>query len=152
MVGYIPVRKHGCTSSALAADAKVLTSCSSDCFKGNTIGQLHARERGDRLTAAMEDSVLEGSLGPVVEALQALYGVGFVGAVTFTVEVGDVRRFDHPRCLMAYLGLVPAEYSTGESTRHGGIIKAGNKTGKAPRRTNGNAVFKPRIRACSPMS
>lgn len=53
-------------------------------------------------------------------------GVAFMTAVTFVVEVGDVRRFDNPRQLMAYLGLVPSEHSTGERVKRGGITKAGN--------------------------
>jgi len=90
------------------------------------LAERHAQECSDRLISAMEYLVSEWSLAPVVEALQALRGVGFIGAVTFAVEVGDVRRFDHPGQLMAYLGLVPSEYSTGGSTRRGGITKAGN--------------------------
>ncbi len=61
-----------------------------------------------------------------VEALQALRGVSFVTAVGLVAEVGDIRRFTHPRELMAYLGLVPSEYSSGPSVRRGGITKAGN--------------------------
>ena len=45
-------------------------------------------------------------MAPVVEAYQAMRGVGFMTAVTFVVEIGDVRRFDSPRQLMAFLGLV----------------------------------------------
>ena len=41
-------------------------------------------------------------------------------------ELGDLTRFRHPRELMAYLGLVPSEYSSGPSVRRGGITKAGN--------------------------
>ena len=63
---------------------------------------------------------------PVVDALQALRGISFVTAVGLVVEVGDIRRFDHPRELMAFLGLVPSEYSSGPSVRRGGITKAGN--------------------------
>ena len=63
---------------------------------------------------------------PVVDALQALRGVSFVTAVGLVAEVGDIRRFTHPRQLMAYLGLVPSEYSSGPSVRRGGITKAGN--------------------------
>lgn len=44
----------------------------------------------------------------------------------FLAEVGDLRRFDNPRRLMGYLGLVPSECSTGDSVRRGGITKAGN--------------------------
>jgi transposase len=62
----------------------------------------------------------------VVEALQALRGVSFVTAVGLVTEVGDIRRFDHPRELMAFLGLVPSEYSSGPSVRRDGITKAGN--------------------------
>ena len=56
----------------------------------------------------------------VVKHLQALRGVGLIAAVTFMVEVGDVRRLDNPRRLMTYLCVVPCERSTGESVRRGG--------------------------------
>ena len=62
----------------------------------------------------------------MVDALQALRGVSFVTAVGLVVGGGDIRRFDHPRQLMAFLGLVPSEYSSGPSVRRGGITKAGN--------------------------
>jgi transposase len=41
-------------------------------------------------------------------------------------EIGDITRFSNPRELMAYLGLVPSEYSSGSKTRRGAITKAGN--------------------------
>jgi transposase len=41
-------------------------------------------------------------------------------------EVGDFRRFTDARQLMAYLGLVPSEHSSGSTVRRGGITKAGN--------------------------
>ena len=41
-------------------------------------------------------------------------------------EIGDLRRFDNPRQLMGYLGLVPGERSTGDNVRRSGITKAGN--------------------------
>jgi transposase len=65
-------------------------------------------------------------MAPVVEAYQAMRGVAFVTAVTFVAEIGDVRRFETPRQLMAYVGLVPSERSTGEQVRRGSITKAGN--------------------------
>jgi transposase len=67
------------------------------------------------------------SMAPVVEAYQAMRGVSFVAAVTFATEIGDVRRFDNPRQLMAFLGLVPSERSTGESVRRGGLTLTGNR-------------------------
>jgi transposase len=90
------------------------------------LAERHTRERVNRLTAAIEEQVPNWSLCNVVEALQFLRGVALIGAVTFMTEVGDVRRFDHPRQLMAFLGLVPSEHSTGMSTRRGSITKAGN--------------------------
>jgi transposase len=41
-------------------------------------------------------------------------------------ELGDLTRFEHPRQLMSYLGLIPSEYSSGERRRQGSITKAGN--------------------------
>lgn len=41
-------------------------------------------------------------------------------------ELGDIARFKHPSQLMAYLGLVPAEHSSGAKIRRRGITKAGN--------------------------
>jgi transposase len=63
---------------------------------------------------------------PCRAALQSLRGIGLVGAVVIMAEIGDLRRFDNPRQLMGYLGLVPGERSTGDSVRRTGITKAGN--------------------------
>jgi transposase len=54
-------------------------------------------------------------------------GASFLVAVTFAVEIGDVRRFDTPRQLMSFLGLVPAERSTGDTIRRKGLTLAGNR-------------------------
>lgn len=63
---------------------------------------------------------------PVVEAYQAMRGVAFIAAVTFVVEIGDVRRFETAPQLMAYLGLVPYESTTGDRVKRGGITKVDN--------------------------
>ena len=62
----------------------------------------------------------------MVQALQALRGVGLVAAATLVAELGDITRFTNPRQLMAFLGLVPSEHSSGSTRRQGGITKAGN--------------------------
>lgn len=85
-----------------------------------------SKERAERLETAIEEFVPNWSLAPVVRALQALRGVDLIVAVTFAAEVGDVGRFESPRQLMGYLGLVPSERSSGETVRRGGITKAGN--------------------------
>jgi transposase len=85
-----------------------------------------ASERIKRIEAAIEEFLPGWSLEPFVRSLQALRGVDLIVAVTFAAEVGDVTRFENPRQLMSYLGLVPSERSTGASVRRGGITKAGN--------------------------
>jgi transposase len=87
---------------------------------------LDAEARLERLSQQVAELVPAWSMAPVIAAYQALRGVAFLSAVTLVAEIGDVRRFDNPRQLMAYLGLVPTEHSTGERVRRGGITKAGN--------------------------
>ena len=72
-------------------------------------------------------------MAPVVEAYQAMRGASFLVAVTFAAEIGDVRRFDTPRQLMSFLGLVPAESSTGDTIRRKGLTLAGNRRARALR-------------------
>jgi transposase len=79
---------------------------------------------------AMEEEMrkaLEGwTLKPVVDGLMALRGVDLVSAMTIIAELGDITRFESPRQLMAHLGLVPSEHSSGERQKRGGITKTGN--------------------------
>jgi transposase len=83
-------------------------------------------ERLQRLEQELHEQVTSWRLQPVVAALQALRGVQFTVAVTTLAELGDLTRFDTPRQLMKFLGLVPSEYSSGERRRQGSITKAGN--------------------------
>jgi transposase len=83
-------------------------------------------ERLQRLEQELQDQVKAWRLHPVIDALQALRGVQFTVAVTLVAELGDLTRFDNPRELMKFLGLIPSEYSTGERRRQGAVTKAGN--------------------------
>ena len=85
-----------------------------------------AEARRDRLTRQIEEMLPSWSMAPVVAALQAMRGVALVVAVTVVAEVGDFCRFANARQLMAYLGLVPSEHSSGSTIRRSGITKAGN--------------------------
>ena len=85
-----------------------------------------AERRRDRLGQQIRELVPDGSLAPVVTAVQAMRGIAFLSAVGLTAEVGDFRRFTTPRQLMAWLGLVPSEHSSGAKVERGGITKAGN--------------------------
>jgi hypothetical protein len=78
------------------------------------------------LEQAIREAVPEWSLAEVATALQAMRGIDLVAAVTVLAEIGDLSRFQNPRELMGYLGLVPSESSTGDRVKRGGITKAGN--------------------------
>ncbi len=82
--------------------------------------------RVKRLTERICELLPEWRMQPVVAALQALRGVALVTAVEMVAEVGDLTRFSNPREVMAYLGLVPSEHSTGDKRRLGSITKTGN--------------------------
>jgi transposase len=85
------------------------------------------RARCDRLLADIVELLPNWSLCWLVTALQALRGYQLINAVTLAAEIGDPRRFENPRQLMAYVGMVPSEHSTGDSVRRGGITKTGNR-------------------------
>lgn len=95
-------------------------------FEELMLAMRQAKERSERLEQAIRDSVPDWSLAPVVVALQALRGVDLITAAGFLAEIGDLSRFENPRQLMAYLGLVPSEHSTGDVVRRGSITKSGN--------------------------
>lgn len=85
-----------------------------------------AQRRVAGLETQMREALAGWSLRPVVEALMALRGVSLITAMTTLAELGDITRFDSPRELMAYLGLVPSEHSSGNSRRQGRITRTGN--------------------------
>src|SRR5216684_7034156 len=89
-----------------------------------------AEARRDRLTAQIAALLPDWTLAPVVVALQTMRGMALVNAATLIAELGDLSRFTNPRQLMAYLGLVPSEHSSGASVKRGGITKAGNGAGR----------------------
>ena len=88
-----------------------------------------ARAASDRvaaLTKRLHDALPGWSLAPVARSLAALRGVDTLTATTLLAELGDISRFDSPRQLMGYLGLVPSEHSSGGRRRQGGITRTGN--------------------------
>ena len=89
-----------------------------------------AEARRDRLTAQIEAMLPDWTLAPIVAALQTMRGMALVNAATLIAELGDLSRFANPRQLMAYLGLVPSEYSSGANIKRGGITKAGNRAAR----------------------
>jgi transposase len=95
------------------------------------VDYIHAVERATDRVARLDKDIAElvesWSLKPMVEALQGLRGIRLLSAVVIVAELGSIERFATPKKLMAYLGLVPSEHSSGESTRRGGITRTGNQ-------------------------
>jgi len=89
-----------------------------------------AEARRNRLTAQIEATLPDWTLAPIVTALQTMRGMALVNAATLIAELGDLSRFADPRQLMAYLGLVPSEHSSGASVKRGSITKAGNSAAR----------------------
>jgi len=87
---------------------------------------LSCGKRVAELERQIEQTAQGSRVWPVIEALMALRGVNLLTATTVVAEIGDLKRFANAPQLMAYLGLVPSEYSSGGSTRRGGITKTGN--------------------------
>jgi transposase len=75
-----------------------------------------------QLTTAAESALFREPVG----WLRCFRGIDTVTAVTLVAELHGIERFTSPRALMAYVGLVPSEYSSAQCTRRGGITKAGN--------------------------
>ena len=86
-----------------------------------------AQERREALIERIGAMTASWSLDPLVEALRGLRGIDLLSSATFLATTGDVSRFESPRMLMGYLGLVPSEHSSGGSIRRGGITKTGNR-------------------------
>jgi transposase len=96
-------------------------------FEEMLLAVRQAQERVARLEQAIRTAVPDWSLAQVVTALMALRGLDFVSASAFLAEIGDLTRFQTPRELMGYLGLVPSEHSSGDKVKRSGITKAGNR-------------------------
>jgi transposase len=104
------------------AVASVAKDHDADVISLGTVGTRH----GDLDQRIRKLQAKAPHLSPVVEALQALRGVPLIVAVTTVAALGDLTRFDHPRALLQFLGLIPSEYSAGERRQPGSLTTAGN--------------------------
>ena len=91
---------------------------------------MHAIELVDERLRALEAKLEEISRRDPYAApvgwLRCYYGIDTISGMTIVAELYDVRRFESARALMAYLGLVPSEHSSGDSKNRGSITKTGN--------------------------
>jgi transposase len=83
-------------------------------------------QRVERLDDLIAAQVPQWRMYPAVQAVMCLRGFQLTAAAVLVAELGDVRRFTHPRHVMAFLGLVPREHTSGDSRKLGGITKSGN--------------------------
>jgi transposase len=83
-------------------------------------------QRREELDRRIEEIALEPAWREAVGRLRAFKGIDTHAAMVLVTEIGDYRRFERPGQLMAYLGLVPSEHSSGERQRLGAITKTGN--------------------------
>jgi transposase len=92
------------------------------------VGAIDALEiRRRTLETAIGELIVISPWAGDVARLRCLRGIDTLSAVGLAVEVGDLARFEHPSRLMSYLGLVPSEYSSGETRRQGAITKSGSR-------------------------
>jgi len=116
---YNWLRRLAAASSPLAAEDQIVY--------GEYLGLLEYKlSRRDELDRRIAELALTPALAPAVNRLQCFRGVQRHVAMVLTTEIGDWRRFESPRQLMAYLGLVPKERSSGDRERRGSLTKAGN--------------------------
>jgi len=80
----------------------------------------------ERLETALREEVLTWRSLPAIKALMTLRGLDFLSAATIVAELGDLRRFAHPKDLMGYIGLVPSEHSSGPRQHRGELTRTGN--------------------------
>src|SRR5947207_2023148 len=91
---------------------------------------LHAHDvllaRRDRIETELEQLASTSIFAEQVARLRCLRGISTLSALGICAEVGQFERFEHPDSLVAYLGIVPCENTSGERRRQGAITKAGS--------------------------
>jgi transposase len=94
---------------------------------GEYLGLLEYKlQRRGELDRRIETLALTPAYAATVGRLRCYRGLDVHGAMVLATELGDLRRFTRPTQLMAYVGLVPREHSSGGAQRLGPITKAGN--------------------------
>ena len=85
-----------------------------------------SKKRVERISEQMRQLSGQTQLNNLNKALQSLRGVSEIVSAVVVSEIGDLTRFDSPVKFMAYLGLVPSVYNSGEKIKTGRITKTGN--------------------------
>jgi transposase len=88
---------------------------------------MHCMQRLESLDKQVEQLAGRAEYKKIVGLLRCFRGIDTLTAITVITEIFEFARFESPRALMAYLGLVPSEHSSGDRRREGSITKTGNK-------------------------
>ena len=94
-------------------------------FESDYDAVLTVKARRDRLDAAIAAMAADSEFTPMVRRLGCLRGVGTLTGFALAVEIGDWHRFTG-NTIGSFVGLVPSEYSSGQSRVQGSITKTGN--------------------------
>ena len=107
------------TGAQLASPATRMT------FESDYDAVLTVKARRDRLDDAISTMAADSEFTPIVRRLGCLRGIGTLTGFALAVEVGDWQRFTG-KTIGSFIGLVPSEYSSGQSRVQGPITKTGN--------------------------
>ena len=116
---------------------------------------MYKLQRREELDRQIERLAELPTLAPMVRQLQCFRGISVHSAMVLATEIVDWRRFEHPRQLACYLGLIPREDSSGDRQRLGSITKAGNRHCRHDQRSGsaaGSAADRPLQPVVSPRS
>jgi len=78
-----------------------------------------------RLSAMMKDVARQPHYSPLIKALCVQQGIGWMTAIRFVLEIGDIHRFATADALPNYIGLTPSEYSSGDTIHRGRVRRCG---------------------------
>lgn len=134
--------------TALARDDSPLAAEDRLVFREYLALFAYTRQRRDALDTQIEQLALTPALRDAVGRLQCVRGISVHAALVLATELVDWRRFASPRQLAAYLGLVPAEDSSGDRERKGALTKAGHAPGRHARiQAAGSDRYVPKVAA-----
>lgn len=121
--GKLWTGKHEQWRNALQFDQPRLR----EVFEEYTSHIRHCQQRLASLDKQVEQLARSEPYRKAVAALRCFRGIDTLTAITLLTEIFEFGRFESPRALMAYLGVTPSEYSSGDRRRTGGITKTGNR-------------------------
>jgi transposase len=83
-------------------------------------------QRRDRVDDYLRAQIPSWSLFPLVRNLCALRGLDMIAGAGLAAAIGDPSRFTAASNLMAYIGLMPSEHSSGNQRHMGAITRTGD--------------------------